>query len=48
MARLVTFGEDARPGRIDGDEIRVCDRQFIFVVKGQPIQAASDSQTLAN
>jgi len=25
MARLVTFGEDARPGRIDGDEIRVLD-----------------------
>ena len=25
MARLVTFGDDARPGRIDGDEIRVLD-----------------------
>jgi hypothetical protein len=30
-----------------GDQIRVCDRQFIFVVKGQPPQAPSDSQTLA-
>ena len=25
MARLVSFGEDARPGRIEGDEIRVLD-----------------------
>jgi 2-keto-4-pentenoate hydratase/2-oxohepta-3-ene-1,7-dioic acid hydratase in catechol pathway len=25
MARLVTFGEDARPGRVEGDEIRVLD-----------------------
>jgi 2-keto-4-pentenoate hydratase/2-oxohepta-3-ene-1,7-dioic acid hydratase in catechol pathway len=25
MARLVTFGDDARPGRIDGDEIRILD-----------------------
>ena len=25
MARLVTFGDDARPGRIEGDEIRVLD-----------------------
>jgi 2-keto-4-pentenoate hydratase/2-oxohepta-3-ene-1,7-dioic acid hydratase in catechol pathway len=25
MARLVSFGDDARPGRIDGDEIRVLD-----------------------
>jgi 2-keto-4-pentenoate hydratase/2-oxohepta-3-ene-1,7-dioic acid hydratase in catechol pathway len=25
MARLVTFGDDSRPGRIEGDEIRVLD-----------------------
>jgi|SRR6516162_926027 hypothetical protein len=38
----------SRPTRLkSGDHIRVCDRQFIFVVKGQPLPAASDSQTLA-
>jgi hypothetical protein len=38
----------SRPTRLkSGDQIRVCDRQFIFVVKGQPLQSASDSQTLA-
>ena len=38
----------AKPTRLKcGDKIRVCDRQFIFLIKGQPLPAAPSSQTLA-
>jgi hypothetical protein len=38
----------AKPTRLKcGDKIRMCDRQFVFLIKGQPLPAASSSQTLA-
>jgi hypothetical protein len=38
----------AQPTRLkSGDHIRVCDRQFVFLVNGQPGRPSSDSQTLA-
>jgi hypothetical protein len=46
-----TFLNDAKlakPTRLKcGDTIRVCERQFVFLIKGQPLPAASGSQTLA-
>ena len=38
----------AKPTRLKcGDKIRVCDRQFIFLIKGQPLPPLPSSQTLA-
>jgi hypothetical protein len=38
----------AKPTRLKcGDKIRMCDRLFIFLIKGQPLPAASNSHTLA-
>jgi hypothetical protein len=37
----------AKPTRLKcGDQIRVCDRQFIFLIKGQPLPPSSHSHTL--
>jgi hypothetical protein len=38
----------AKPARLKcGDKIRVCERQFVFFIKGQPFPPSSNSQTLA-
>ena len=38
----------ARPTRLKcGDKIRMCDRQFVFLIKGQAPPLSSNSQTLA-
>jgi hypothetical protein len=37
-----------KPTRLKcGDKIRMCDRQFVFLIKGQPLPAGSNSHTLA-
>jgi hypothetical protein len=37
-----------KPTRLKcGDKIRVCERQFVFLVKGQPLPPSSQGQTMA-